>query len=218
VLLIALVLGSIATAWATPTESASIGAAGALLLMMLNRSFSVRLLHAVVQGTAQLTAMVFFIVIGATAFSYVFRYLGGDQIFSDSLRGLGLGDWGILTIVLATIFLLGFFIDWIEIVLITLPIFTPLLKVTDFSGYVGSPDMAFVWIAVLIALVLQTSFLMPPFGFALFFLRASAPPPVRYADIYRGIVPVVLIQLFGLGLVMAMPSLATWLPLSLTGD
>lgn len=215
VLLIALVLGSIGTAWATPTESASIGAAGALLLMVLNRSFSLRLLHAVIQGTAQLTAMVFFIVIGATAFSYVFRYLGGDEIFSDFLRGLGLGNWGILTVVLATIFLLGFFIDWIEIALITLPIFSPLLKATDFSGYVGSPDMAFVWIAVLIALVLQTSFLTPPFGFALFFLRATAPPSVRYADIYRGIVPVVALQLLGLGLVMALPWLATWLPLKL---
>lgn len=213
VLLIVLVLGSIVTGLAAPTQSASVGAAGALLLMVLNRSLTLRTLHEVVTSTAQLTAMVFFIAIAATVFSYMFRYFGGDTMILKLLRGLGLGNWGTLLTIMAIIFILGFFIDWIEIALITLPIFHPVLQALDFSAYVGSPELAAIWITVLIALNLQTSFLTPPFGFALFFLKGSAPPGVTIADIYRGIMPVVAIQILGIGLVMAMPWLATWLPL-----
>ncbi|NQV22375.1 MAG: TRAP transporter large permease subunit, partial [Rhodospirillales bacterium] len=212
VLLIALVLGSIITGWATPTQSGSVGAAGALLLTFFNRSFSFRLLHQVIMRTMLMTAMVFFVVIGATVFSYTFRYFGGDDVILGFLNGLGLGDWGILIFILSIIFVLGFFIDWIEITLITLPIFLPILKVLDFSDHLGSPELALGWIGVLIAINLQTSFLTPPFGFALFFLKGSAPASVNMGHIYRGIVPFVLIQLFGLGLVMAFPDIATWLP------
>lgn len=217
VLLVALVLGSIIAGLATPTQSASVGAAGAILLMLLNRSLSWRTLHEVVTSTALLTAMVFFVVIAATVFSYVFRYFGGDTLVLDMLRGLGLGNWGMLLTMLGVIFVLGFFIDWIEIALITLPIFEPVLKTLDFSGYVGSSDLAGIWIAVLIALNLQTSFLTPPFGFALFFLKGSAPPEVKLSDIYRGIVPIVGIQLLTIALVLAMPWLATWLPIYAVG-
>jgi tripartite ATP-independent transporter DctM subunit len=218
VLLIGLVLGAIISGWATPTQSASVGAAGAILLTLLNRSFSWRLMHEVVVSTATLTAMVFFVVAAATVFSYTFRYFGGDTLILEMLRSLGLGDWSMLLTVLAIIFVLGFFIDWIEIALITLPIFHPLLQALDFSAHVGSKELASIWITVLIALNLQTSFLTPPFGFALFFLKGSAPPGVTLAHIYRGVVPVVAIQILGIALVMAMPWLATWLPLRAGGD
>jgi tripartite ATP-independent transporter DctM subunit len=213
VLLVALVLGSVIVGLATPTQSACVGAAGAILLMLLNRSYSLRVLHEIVQGTALMTAMVFFIALAATVFSYVFRYFGGDTLMLELLRGLGFGDWGMLLTMLTIIFVLGFFIDWIEITLITLPIFEPVLKALDFSAYVGSPELASLWIAVLIALNLQTSFLTPPFGFALFFLKGAAPPSVALRDIYRGIAPIVAIQLLGIALVLTLPGLATWLPI-----
>lgn len=213
VLLIAMVLGSVIAGLATPTQSACVGAAGAILLMLLNRSFSPRAMHEIVESTALMTAMVFFIAVAATVFSYVFRYFSGDMLVLELLRGLGFGDWGMLLTMLAIIFVLGFFIDWIEIALITLPIFEPVLKALDFSAYVGSPELASLWIAVLIALNLQTSFLTPPFGFALFFLKAAAPPSVALRDIYQGIVPIVAIQVLAIGLVLALPGLATWLPL-----
>lgn len=217
-LLIALVLGSIVAGLATPTQSASVGAAGAILLMLLNRSFSLDLLHEIVVSTARLTAMVFFVVIAATVFSYTFRYFSGDALIMNMLRGLGFGDWGTLLTVLTIIFVLGFFIDWIEIALITLPIFHPVLAALDFVGYVGSAQAAAIWMTTLVALVLQTSFLTPPFGFALFFLKGSAPAGVSLADIYRGVVPIVSIQLLVVGLILAMPSIATWLPIHAVGQ
>ena len=215
--LIALVLGSVIAGLATPTQSACVGAAGAILLMLLNRSFSLRTLHEIVQGTALMTAMVFFIALAATVFSYVFRYFGGDVLMLGLLQDLGFGDWGMLLTMLAIIFVLGFFIDWIEIALITLPIFEPILKALDFSAYVGSSEFASLWIAALIALTLQTSFLTPPFGFALFFLKGAAPPTVALRDIYRGIVPIVALQLLGIALVLALPGLVTWLPIYAAG-
>ncbi|MBI2715355.1 MAG: TRAP transporter large permease subunit [Rhizobiales bacterium] len=217
-LLIGLVLGSIIAGWTTPIQSASVGAAGAILLMLLNGSLSMKMLHQVVVSTAQLTAMVFFVVIAATVFSYVFRYFSGDALILEMMRGLGFGNWGMLLTILAIIFVLGFFIDWIEIALITLPIFYPVLQSLDFSSYVGSPELASIWITALIALNLQTSFLTPPFGFALFFLKGSAPPGVTLMDIYRGVAPIVAIQVLGMALVLAAPGLATWLPIEVVGQ
>jgi tripartite ATP-independent transporter DctM subunit len=218
VLLIATVLGSIISGWATPTQSGAVGAAGGIVLMLVNGSFSLKRLNEVIIGTTLTTSMVFFIVIAATIFSYPFRYLGGDEVVIAALSGTGLDDWGILLLILGIIFLLGFFIDWIEITVITLPIFLPILDGLDFASYVGSPELSLVWIAVLIALVLQTSFLTPPFGFALFFVKGAAPPGVRLADVYRGIVPLVLIQLLGLALVLVLPALAVGLPRMLLID
>ena len=212
VLLVAGVLGSIIAGWATPTQSGAVGAAGGIMLMVLNRSFTLRRLNEVVIGTTLTTSMVFLIVIAATVFSYPFRYLSGDELVVGLLLATGASDWGVLAFILAIIFVLGFFIDWIEITVITLPIFYPLLVGMDFSVYAGSPQMALVLIAVLIALVLQTSFLTPPFGFALFFVKGAAPPGVTLADVYRGIVPLVGIQLLMLVLVAAFPVLATGLP------
>lgn len=210
--LIALVLGSIVAGIATPTQSSAVGATGAVLLTVLNRSLSWAMLRSVLERTVRVSAMVFFVVIGASVFSYTFRSIDGDGLIVDLLESTGLGAWGMLTMILAVIFLLGFIIDWIEISLITLPIFYPILKSLDFHGLFGSSEEAFAWVGVLIAIDLQTSFLTPPFGFALFFLKGAAPPEISMATIYRGIIPFVLMQIVVLVLVMAFPDIALWLP------
>lgn len=210
--LIALVLGSIVAGWASLSESAALGAAGAILLSLLRRRLSLPVLRDAVARTTITTAMVFFIFIGASAFSLIFRLLGGFHAVSTFLAGLHLGNWGTLAVVLAVIFALGFFMDWIEIIVISFAVFRPVFDALDFSGYIDRPYLAFGWITILLALTLQSSFLTPPFGFALFFLKGSAPPGFRMADLYRGIVPFVLIQLITIGVVAAFPSVATWLP------
>ena len=210
--LIALVLGSIISGWAVPTEAGAVGAAGGLVLMAVTRTLSPRRVNEVVKATVRTTAMVFFIVLTATVFSYPFRYLGGDSIIIDLLEATGFGDWGLLAIILGTIFILGFFLDWIEIVIITLPIFYPVISDLDFAAYIGDPELAKVWIAVLIGLVLQTSFLTPPFGFALFFVKGVSPPGVTLSEVYQGAIPLVAIQVIGIVLVALIPALAVGLP------
>lgn len=210
--LIGLVLASIIAGWATPAQSAAVGAAGGIGLMILNRHFSRHLLHETIVTTLLMTAMVFFIVIAANIFSYPFQYFGGSDLIQNFLHGIGLEDWGILFVILAIIFVLGFFIDWIEITVITLPIFLTVLEALDFSAYVGNPELVMVWIGVLITLVLQTSFVTPPFGFALFFVKGASPPSIKLAEVYQGIVPIVGIQLLTLLMVIFIPAIATWLP------
>ncbi len=212
VFLIIMVLGAIISGWATPTQAASVGAGGAFLLMAINRSLSWKNLGHVLLETGYTTAMVFFVIIAANAFSFVFRILGGDQLIPDLLTWLQVGDWGSLFFILFVIFVLGFFIDWIEIVVITLPIFLPVIANLDFSGHVGDPLMTRIWIAVLVAVVLQTSFLTPPFGFALFFLRGTTPKEIRMADIYKGILPLVAIQIIMVIVLLAYPILSTSIP------
>ncbi|MCZ6558860.1 MAG: TRAP transporter large permease subunit [SAR324 cluster bacterium] len=212
VALISLVLASFIAGWATPSQSGAIGAVGGVGLMILNRHFSLRLMHEAIVTTLLMTSMVFFVVIAAGMFSFPFQYFGGNDLIANFLHGIGLGDWGMLIVILAIIFFLGFFIDWIEITIITLPIFLTVLETLDFSGYVGNPDMVLVWVGVLIALVLQTSFMTPPFGFALFFVKGASPPSIKLTDVYRGIVPLVFIQLAMVNMVMLLPALATWLP------
>ncbi len=210
--LVTLVLGSIIFGWATPAQSGAVGAAGGLLLMIVNRRFSWSLFREVVETTVLMVAMVFFIIIAAVVFSYPFRYFDGDQFIAGALAGLGIGPWGTLVLIVAIIFVLGFFIDWIEITVITLPLFAPVLADLDFTAHAGEGKVAMLWMATLVALTLQTSFLTPPFGFALFFLKGAAPPEVRLADIYRGIIPIVLAQLVGITLLFTVPAIATWLP------
>ena len=211
IFLIFLVLGSIVLGWATPTEAAGVGAAGATLLAILNRKLTLSMLKEVVERTALTNGMLFFIFIGATAFSYVFRSLGGDDLIEDFIYSFGIGPWGILAILMVVTFLLGFFFDWIEITLIVLPVFAPILAGLDFGDHVPQIELIY-WFAILMAVNLQTSFLTPPFGFALFYMKGVAPPEVRIQQIYRGIIPFVLLQLVGLGLVMAYPEIAMWLP------
>ena len=214
IFLIFLVLGSIVLGWATPTEAAGVGAAGATALAIFNRKLNLSMLKDVVERTALTNGMLFFLFIGATAFSYVFRSLGGDDLIEDFIYSFGIGPWGILAILMLVTFLLGFFFDWIEITLIVLPVFAPILAGLDFGDHVPRMDVIY-WFCILMAVNLQTSFLTPPFGFALFYMKGVAPPEVRLQQIYRGIIPFVLLQLVGLGLVMAFPEIALWLPRTL---
>jgi|TARA_R110002072_G_scaffold123048_2_gene258088 TRAP-type mannitol/chloroaromatic compound transport system permease large subunit len=161
--------------------------------------------------SAQTNAMLFGIFIGATVFSYVFRALGGDDIVIDLVDALGLDSWGLLFLIMGIVFFLGFFFDWIEITLIVLPVFSPIIEAMDFGAHVDKFEVVY-WFAILLAVNLQTSFLTPPFGFALFYLKAVAPKNVKIEQIYKGIIPFVILQLIGLAMVMAFPDIALWLP------
>ncbi len=211
VFLIVLVLGSIVAGWATPTEAAGVGAAGATLLAIVNRQLTWSVLKDVVERTSLTNAMLFFIFVGATAFSYVFRSLGGDDFIQDVIYSVGTNPWWILMILMAVVFFLGFFFDWIEITLIVLPVFAPILAELDFGDHLPKSEVIY-WFSILMAVNLQTSFLTPPFGFALFYMKGVAPPQVRLQQIYRGIIPFVILQLIGLGLVIVFPEIAMWLP------
>ncbi len=210
--LILIVLASIVSGIATPTQAASVGAAGAFFLMCVSRTMSKDRLRQILLETGLTTAMVFFVIIAANSFSLVFRLLGGDALFPNLLNWLHIGDWGTLMFMLSTIFVLGFFIDWIEIVVITLPIFAPVIAGLDFGDHAGGPLMTRIWIMSAIAVTLQTSFLTPPFGFALFFVRGTTPPEISMSDIYKGVVPLILLQLFVIGTILLFPAMATTLP------
>jgi tripartite ATP-independent transporter DctM subunit len=199
------VLGSIFAGIASPTEAAAVGAVGATLLTILNRKFSRKILNDVMHATMQLTCMVFIILVGAAAFGLVFRGLGGDDLVRGFLSGVAEshGRWFVLAIVMGIIFIIGFFLDFIEITFIHVPVLAPIM--IDF-GF----DPA--WFCIMLAVNLQTSFLTPPFGFSLFYLKAVTPPEIRTGDIYRGIIPFVIIQLIGLLIVASFPKLVTWLP------
>ncbi len=201
--LIIAVLGSIFFGVASPTESAAVGALGALILAAFNRRLTLDNLQDAMQKTTRLTSMVFLIFIGATAFGLVFVGMGGDQLILDIFSGLPGGKWTFLLLSMLLIFVLGFFLDFIEICFIVVPVLAPVAMVLGLDP---------LWFALLIAINLQTSFLTPPFGFSLFYLKASAPPSLKLASIYKGIVPFVVIQLFVLGLLIAVPDLSLWLP------
>jgi tripartite ATP-independent transporter DctM subunit len=213
--LIVLVLGSIFGGWATPTEAAGVGAAGALVLAWFNGRLNLKDLNGMIESAALTNALVFFIFFGATLFAYIFRALGGDEIVGAVLKALGLDTgWEILIFVMALTFVLGFFFDWIEICLIVLPIFAPVLKAIDFGPHLGEGGVIvfLAWFIILMSVNLQTSFLTPPFGFTLFYMKGTVPPSITMAHIYRGIIPFVILQLVGLVLVVAAPELALWLP------
>lgn len=211
-LLIAAILAAIAFGWASLSESAALGAAGALLAAVAQRRFSAADLGEVIRQTTLTTAMVFLIFLGASVFSLVFRLLGGAGLIAGALRSLELGSIGVLVVILAAVFVLGFFFDWVEIVLVAFPILKPVLEGLDFGGHLGGAHLALYWAAVLLALNLQTSFLTPPFGYALLLAKGAAPPGVTLGDIYRGVVPYILIQVVVIAAVIAFPAIATWLP------
>lgn len=201
--LIIAVLGSIFFGVASPTESAAVGALGALLLAALHKRLTLSSLQQAMQKTTRLTSMVFIIFIGATAFGLVFVGMGGDKLILDIFSSLPGGKWTFLVLSMLLIFLLGFFLDFIEICFIVVPVITPV------AIHMGLDPL---WFALLIALNLQTSFLTPPFGFSLFYLKASAPPSLKLQSIYKGIVPFVVIQVIVLGLLIAFPQISLWLP------
>lgn len=204
--LIIAVLGSIFAGIASPTEAASVGCVGAMILAILNKRFNMEVLKQVSTTTTRLTSMVFIILVGANAFGLTFRELNGDELIRGFL--LDIADvhnkWVVLAIVMGVIFLIGFVLDFIEIIFIHVPVLVPIL-VDDFAF---DP----LWICVLLAVNLQASFMTPPFGFSLFYLKAVTPPQVKTGHIYRGIIPFVILQLAGLLIVALWPELVTWLP------
>ena len=202
-ILIISVLGSILFGYATPTEAAALGAIGSLFLAALSRNLSFSILHEISQSTMRTTAMVFFILLGASIFSLVFRGFGGDDLVQSFFADMPGGVWGAVAVVMVVIFFLGFILDFIEITYVVVPIVGPSLMALGVDP---------IWLGVLIAVNLQTSFLTPPFGFALFYLRGVAPQSISTKTIYRGVMPFVTLQLCLLGFLCLWPKLATWLP------
>ncbi len=203
ILLIVAVLGSILGGLATPTEAASVGALGALLLALFRGKLTIPVLHDVAIETTRVTAMVYLILVGATIFSSVFRGFGGDVLIEEILTNLPGGAFTATLLVMLLIFLLGFILDFIEITFMVVPLVGPILLAMGVDP---------VWLGIMIAINLQTSFLTPPFGFSLFYLRSVAPKEVATGEIYRGVIPFIILQLLLLVLLALVPELATWLP------
>lgn len=218
--LIFCVLGSIFAGIATPTEASGVGALGATLLAFFNKKLNFKVIHEVLMSSYKTTGYIFAIFIGATIFSLVLRELGGDELISKSLTGLPFGPYGVLLVILAIVFLLGFLLDWIEITLIVLPLLTPVIAGLDFQvdGYGVIDQPVLVWFVMLIALTLQTSFLTPPVGFALFYLKGVCPPEIKLTDIYKGVTPFIILQLVGLTILILVPAISTWLPAVVYGN
>jgi tripartite ATP-independent transporter DctM subunit len=206
--LVMAVLGSIFAGIASPTEAAAVGAFGATLLTVFQRKFNYQVLKSVMKATTYLTCMVFLILVGATAFGLVFRGMQGDTVLVGFINQANFGPYGFLALVMILIFIAGFFIDFIEITFIIIPVVAPIFVHMDIN---------LLWIGILIAVNLQTSFLTPPFGFSLFYLKGVAPEGVTTGHIYRGIIPFIIIQLIGLTLIILFQQMATWLPTVVVG-
>jgi tripartite ATP-independent transporter DctM subunit len=206
--LILVVLGTIFFGIATPTEASGLGAAGAIVLAALNRKLSWSVMRQVGIETTLTTCFIFAIFIGATVFAYVLRLIGGDELITDFFKGLGLGPTALVLVVLGVVFVAGFFLDWFEIVLIIVPLLAPVVKLAGI-------DMT--WFLILIAVMLQTSFLTPPVGFSLFYLKGVVPKGVTIQDIYIGVIPFVLMQLLMVILCLAFPQIVLWLPQQMYG-
>ncbi len=213
-LLIFTVLGSIFAGITTPTEASGVGALGATILAAANRKLNLKVVVEVMKSCYNTTAYIFAIFLGATTFALVLRSLGGDEFIERALTGIPFGPYGVMAVILGAVFLLGFFLDWIEITLIILPLIAPVISNLGFQvdgfGVVDNPVL--VWFVILIAVSLQTSFLTPPVGFALFYLKGVCPPEVRLIDIYKGVVPFIILQLIGLMIIAIWPQLVIWLP------
>ena len=201
--LIGLVLGSILVGAATPTEASGVGAVGALVLAILRREMTWSRLRDIGQSTLQVTSMIFLILIGASVFSLVFRGFGGEELVQEFFHSMTGGPAAALLLVMVVIFLLGFILDFIEITFVVVPIVGPILLAMGFDP---------IWLGIMIAVNLQTSFLTPPFGFALFYLRGVAPDNVNTGAMYRGVIPFVLLQLGLLLLMWCAPGIVSWLP------
>jgi tripartite ATP-independent transporter DctM subunit len=201
--LILAVLGSIFAGIATPTEASGVGAAGATLLAVIKKRVNLQVLYEVCRETTKTTAFIFALLLGATAFSLVLRGLGGDELIESALTGLPFSPTGIVICILLVTFVLGFFLDWIELTLIILPLVAPVVSGLGFD---------LVWFTILFAVCLQTSFLTPPVGFALFYMKGVAPEGITVGTIYRGVLPFIALQLVGLSIVFYWQQIVTWLP------
>jgi tripartite ATP-independent transporter DctM subunit len=208
------VLGSIFAGIATPTEASAVGAAAAMLLALQNKRLSLNVVRECLRDTLNVSGYIFAIFIGATMFALVLRELGGDEYIESLLTSLPFGPYGIVLLVLGVVFLLGFILDWIEITLIILPLIAPVISALDISinGYGVLDNPTLVWFVMLVAVTLQTSFLTPPVGFALFYLKGVCPPDITLTTIYKGVVPFILLQLLALALLILFPILVTWFP------
>ena len=207
-LLILAVLGSILGGIATPTEAASVGAVGAMILAALRWRLSFRVLRDTTVATATITSMVFVILLGASVFSVVFRLMGGDNLVHEFLANLPGGTLAAVAVVMAIMFVLGFILDTFEIIFIVIPITAPILLALDVDP---------VWLGVIVGVNLQTSFLTPPFGFALFYLRGVAPTGLPTSAIYKGILPFVVLQIIAIAILFVFPGIVTWLPRLIAG-
>ena len=188
--LMVVVLGSIFAGWATATESAGVGVFGSFVIAWLNGRLKLAMVNDAIRSACRANAMVFLIFLGATGFSYVFRTLGGDDLMIATLAKLGIDTkWEMLAFVMVLIFLLGFPFEWIEICLIVLPVFAPILAKYDFSDHLGHSGAFMAWFGALVAVNLQTSFMSPPFGATLFYLKGTVPPGVTMSDVYRAMYP-----------------------------
>ena len=201
--LILVVMGTILAGVATPTEAAALGCVGAMVLAVAYRKLSWEVITQASLSTARTTAMIMALFIGGKLFSVVFLFMGGGDVVADALLGMDVSPYVVLAIMMAVVFFLGMFIDWAAILLVVVPIFTPIAMELDFNP---------LWFAMLVCVNLQTSFLTPPFGYALFYFKGVAPPEYTMGDIYRGIIPFVAIQLIGLALFVAFPQIVTYLP------
>lgn len=217
VILITMIKGSILFGFATPSEAGAVGAFGAMLLAAFNGRLTFQVLKGVCHTSARTIAMIFFIIISATCFAYVYRSLGGDDIVEHMILEAGLDSWGLLFLLMGITFFLGFFLDWIEITLIVLPVFAPLVIGMNFGEHVPANEVK-IWFIILMSVNLQTSFLTPPFGFALFYLKGIAPKEIKIQSIYKGIIPFVLLQVIGLVLVLWQPDIALFLSRSTYGE
>ena len=201
--LILAVLGSIFFGFATPTEAAGVGAAGAMLLAWVKGALSLPVIKEVIDETSRTTAFIFGAIIGAVCFTLVLRGLGGDELIERTLMSLPFGPTGIIISILIATFILGFFLDWIELTLILLPLVAPVVAALNFDP---------IWFTVMFAVCLQTSFLTPPVGGALFYLKGIAPEGIDLPVIYRGVVPFIVIQLIALAILFQWEAIVTWLP------
>lgn len=216
-LLILTVLGSIATGTATPTEAAGLGAICAMVLAAFNRKLTFRTLSGCVRETGNTSAMILGVLVGATIFSMVFKGLKGDKMIEYAIFYFDLSAYGTLGILLLLIFIMGFFLEWVEISFIVLPLFAPIVAGLDF-GLDLSRDQQLLWFAMLVAVNLQTSFLTPPFGYSLFYIKGVTPPEITIRTIYKGIIPFVGLQLLGLSLMILWPNLVLWVPNAVFGN
>jgi tripartite ATP-independent transporter DctM subunit len=212
--LMVIVLGSIFAGFATATESAGVGCLGSIVIAWMNKRFNMTMLKESIRDSCRANGLVFMVVLGATGFSLIFRELGGDELMLSVLNSLGINTpWSMLIFVMVLIFLLGFPFEWIEICLIVLPVFAPILGKMDFSAHIGPEKGAFMaWFATLVAVNLQTSFMSPPFGATLFYMKGTVPPDCSMTDVYRGMYPFLVLQVIGLFLCIWFPGLSLWLP------
>ena len=212
--LILLVLGSIFAGIATPTEASGLGAFGATMLAVLNRKLNFKVFVEVARSTLNTAGYIVGIFLAANFFAFVLRRYGGDEIIENHILGIFDNPYMIVAFILFLVFLLGFLLDWIEITIIIMPLMLPIIQGLELAvpGFGQVQDPAVVWFAILVGVTLQTSFLTPPVGFALFYLKGVCPPGVSLSHIYKGVIPFVLLQLLGLGVVFAFPALTTWLP------